>query len=54
MSQLVFALCELSREATNINLKVFDLTRMMLKPAIYHSQGEHANHFVFALSSHLV
>jgi hypothetical protein len=35
----------LSGEATNTNFIVFGLTRPELKPMIYHTQGEHANHY---------
>jgi hypothetical protein len=35
----------LSREATNINFIVFSLTRLELEPSIYHTRGEHANHY---------
>jgi hypothetical protein len=35
----------LSGEATNINFKVFGLTRPGLEPTIYHTQGEHAKHY---------
>jgi hypothetical protein len=48
-SQPVFALsplcCVLSGEATNGNLIVFGLTPSVLEPTIYHTQGEHANHY---------
>ena len=48
-SQPVFALspqcCVLSREATNTNLIVFGLTRPRLEPTVYHTRGEHANHY---------
>ena len=48
-SHPVFALtplcCVLSGEATNNNLKVFGLTRPGLKPTIYRTRGEHANHY---------
>jgi hypothetical protein len=35
----------LSGEATNINLIVFGLTQPVLEPTIYHTRGEHANHY---------
>jgi hypothetical protein len=35
----------LSGEATNTNLIVFGLTRPGIEPTIYHTQGEHANHY---------
>jgi hypothetical protein len=35
----------LSGDATNINFIVFGLTLMGLKPMIYHTLGEHANHY---------
>ena len=48
-SQQVFALspkcCMLSGEATNTNLIVFGLTRLGLEATIYHTPGEHANHY---------
>jgi hypothetical protein len=48
-AQSVFALspscCVLSREATNTNFIVFGLTQSRLKPMIYRTQGEHANHY---------
>ena len=47
--QPVFALspyrCVLSREATNTNFIVFDLTRSGFEPTIYHTRGEHANDY---------
>jgi len=36
----------LSGEATNTNLIVFGLTRWGLKPTIYLTRGEHANHYI--------
>jgi hypothetical protein len=35
----------LSGEATNTNIIVFGLTRPGLEPTIYHTRGEHANHY---------
>jgi hypothetical protein len=35
----------LSGEATNTNLLVFGLTGAELEPTIYHTRGEHANHY---------
>jgi hypothetical protein len=35
----------LSGEATNTNLIVFGLTRLGLKPTIYRTIGEYANHY---------
>jgi hypothetical protein len=35
----------LSGEATNTDFIVFGLIRLGLKPTIYHTQGEHANHY---------
>ena len=35
----------LSGEATNTNFIVFGLNRSVLEPTIYHTQGEHANHY---------
>jgi hypothetical protein len=35
----------LSEEATNTNFLVFDLTRPGLKSTIYHTRGEHTNHY---------
>ena len=35
----------ISEEATNTNLKVFGLTLSELEPTIYHTRGEHANHY---------
>jgi cobalamin biosynthesis protein CbiD len=35
----------LSGEATNTNFIVLGLTRLGLKPMIYHTQGKHANHY---------
>jgi hypothetical protein len=35
----------LSGQAVNDNFIVFGLTRAGLKPTIYHTQGEHANHY---------
>ena len=37
--------CVLSGEATQINFIVFGLTRPGLEPTIYHTRGEHANHY---------
>ena len=48
-SQPIFALspscCMLSGEATNTNLIVIGLTRTGLKPTIYWTWGEHADHY---------
>ena len=48
-SQPVFALspyrCVFGGEATNTNFIVFGLTRPWLEPTIYHTWGEHANHY---------
>jgi hypothetical protein len=35
----------LSAETTNTNFIVFGLTQPGLEPMIYHTQGEHANHY---------
>jgi hypothetical protein len=35
----------LNGEATNSNFIVFGLTRSGLEPTIYHTRGEHANHY---------
>jgi hypothetical protein len=35
----------LSEEATNTNFIVFRLAQTGLEPTIYHTQGEHANHY---------
>ena len=35
----------LSREATNTSITVFELTLPMLEPTIYHTPGEHPNHY---------
>jgi hypothetical protein len=35
----------LSGEATNTNFIVFGLTQPGLEPTIYHTRGEHANHY---------
>jgi len=35
----------LSEEATNANFVIFVLTRPVLKPTIYDTRGEHANHY---------
>ena len=34
-----------SGEARNTNFIVFDLTRPVLEPTIYHARCEHANHY---------
>ena len=49
-SELVFALyplllCALSGEAKNTNFIVFGLTRSEFEATIYHTRGEHANHY---------
>ena len=48
-SKSVFVLfpycCVLSREATNTNVIVFGLTQSGFVPSIYHTRGEHANHY---------
>ena len=48
-SQPVFALsplcCVLSGEATNTKFIFFCLTRPQFVPTIYHTRGEHANHY---------
>jgi hypothetical protein len=36
----------LSGEATNTNFKVFGLTQQQLETIIYHTKGEHANHYI--------
>jgi len=36
----------LSAEATNTNFIVFGLTRPGLKSITYHTQGDHANHYI--------
>jgi hypothetical protein len=47
--QTVFALSHqcyvLSEEATNINFIVFGLTWQGFAPTIYHTRGEHTNHY---------
>ena len=35
----------LSGEETNTNSKVFSVTRPVLDPMIYYTQGEHAKHY---------
>jgi hypothetical protein len=35
----------LSGETTNSNFIVFGLTKPRLEPTIYHTPGEHANHY---------
>ena len=35
----------LNGEAANTNFLVFDWTRPGLKPMIYHTRGEHTNHY---------
>jgi hypothetical protein len=35
----------LSAEATNINFIVFGFSQQELEPMIYHTRGEHANHY---------
>ena len=37
--------CVLSGKATNTNFIVFGFTWSGLKPTIYHTRGEHANHY---------
>ena len=48
-SQPFFALspwcCVLSGEATNINFIVNGLTRPGLEPTVYHTRGEHTDHY---------
>jgi hypothetical protein len=44
-NQLSRQCCVLSEEATNTNFIVFSLTRSGLEPTIYHTRGEHANHY---------
>ena len=48
-SQTVFVVtpdyCVLRGAATNTNFIVFGLTRWVLEPTIYHTQGGHANHY---------
>ena len=48
-SQSVCALslscCVLSGDPTHTNCIVFGLTRSGLEPTIYHTRGEHANHY---------
>ena len=49
LRQPVFALspecCVCRGEATNTNFIVFGLIRSGLEPKIYHTRGEHANHY---------
>ena len=49
LSQPVFALasycCVLGEETTNTKFIVFGLTHMGLEHTIYHTRGEHTNHF---------
>jgi hypothetical protein len=42
---LSFSLMLPSGEALNTNFIVFGLTRSELEPTIYHTRGEHANHY---------
>jgi hypothetical protein len=42
---LFFLLNDVCGEATNTNFIVFGLTRSGLVPTIYHTRGEHANHY---------
>ena len=48
-SQPIFALfpwcCVLSGEGTHTNFIVFGLTGSGMEPTIYHTRGEHANHY---------
>jgi hypothetical protein len=39
------AACLVEKQQINPNLIVFDLTRLMLKPPIYHTQDEYANQY---------
>ena len=32
-------------ETTDVNFIIFDLTRSVLEPTIYHTRGEHANYY---------
>jgi hypothetical protein len=41
----------LSGEATNTKFILFGLTRSGLEPTIYHTQGEHANHYITSVWS---
>jgi len=50
--QLVFALGSQRSNKYQFNSLWFNLSDA--RTTIYHSRGEHANHFVFALSCHLV
>jgi hypothetical protein len=36
---------DISGESTNTNVIVFGLSRPGLEPTIYHTRGEHANHY---------
>jgi hypothetical protein len=42
----------LSGEESNTNSIVYGLTRLGLKPYIYHTQGEHANHYTTDVVEH--
>jgi hypothetical protein len=44
----------LSGEATNTNFIVFGLTRPGLKPTIYRTRGEHANHYLTDAVKHVL
>ena len=40
-------------EAANTDFIVFGLTRIWLEPTIYHTRGEHANHYITNAFQHL-
>jgi hypothetical protein len=44
----------LSGEATNTNCIVFGLTRPGLKPTIYRTRGQHANHYATDAVKHVL
>ena len=41
--------CLLNREAANTNYIVFGMTQPGLKPMIYHTRGEHVNHYIISV-----
>jgi hypothetical protein len=52
-NQSLFLLLYAGGEAANINSIIFSMIQQVLKPMIYHTRGEHANHYTTNVMSHI-
>jgi hypothetical protein len=52
-NQCLFLLLYAGGEAANINSIIFSMIQQVLKPMIYHTRGEHANHYTSDVMSHI-